>query len=93
MARIVKTRGIYWEGIYRIGRTVVCEYDCQIGDIIDECFVLLGRSPFDNHCYKGDYIIIVPLTVVDIAETNSDLSQYGFIKIGEINNENRWMRK
>lgn len=93
MARIVKTRGICWENIFRVGRTVVCEHDCQVGDIVDECFVLLGRSLFDNHCRKGDYTIIVPLTVIDIAETNSDLSQYGFIKVGEVDKEDRWMRK
>ena len=53
---------------------IECEYDCQVGDIIDECFVFLGRSPDDNTCQKGDYTILIPLMFIDVVETHSNLS-------------------
>lgn len=90
MAKILKSRGIAWDDMFKVGRTIECEYDCQIGDIIDECFVYLGRSPDDNTCKKGDVTLAIPLKFIDIVETHSDLSQYGFSKA---NKEDRWIRK
>lgn len=87
MAQILRTRGIAWDHVCEVGHMIECEHACQIGDIIDECFVFLGRGPFDNTCQKGDYTIIIPLMFISVAETHSDLSQYGFIKIGK----DRWI--
>lgn len=93
MARIVKTRDISFEQICEFGHIIQCEYDCKIGDIINDGFVYLGRTPLTNLLYKGDYTVIIPLEYIDIAETATDLSDYGFIKTGKINNENIWIYK
>ena len=61
-----------------------------LNKVFDECFVFLGRSPYDNTCKKGDYTILIPLMFVDVVETHSDLSQYGFVKAGK---EGRWIRR
>lgn len=90
MAKILKTRSIPWDYICKVGYMIECEYDCQVGDIIDECFVFLGRSPDDNTCQKGDYTILIPLMFIDVVETHSNLSQYGFVKVGK---EERWIRR
>ena len=90
MTQIIKSRGISYENLCLVGRMIKCEYDCQVGDIIDEGFVYIGSSPNTNTCKKGDYTIIIPLIFIDITETHSDLSQYGFIKA---NKGNRWFRR
>jgi hypothetical protein len=93
MARIVKTRGISWEEMCKVSHMDICKGDCKVGDVVNECFVFLGRDPWSDYCKEGDYTLFVPLKFIDIAETNFDLSPYNFIKTGEVNEESRWVRK
>lgn len=90
MAAIIKTMGIDWHDVCKVGYITECKSDCKVGDVVDGCFVFLGRSPSDNTCKKGDFTILIPLHFIDVAETHSDLSQYGFIRAHK---ENRWIRQ
>ena len=89
MARIIKSRSIGWEDMFRVGHMIECEYDCRVGDIIDECFVYCGTSPDNDTLTKGCVTYVIPLRFIAVAETHADLSQYGFYKA---KTENRWIR-
>lgn len=89
MAKIITANCMTWEEMVKTGYHIECEYDCQVGDIIDECFVYCGRSPTDTSCKKGDVTYVIPLRSIGVAETYSDLSRYGFYKADK---DNRWIR-
>lgn len=78
MAKIIKSYGISFEDMFRKGFIIECAHDCQVGDIIDECFVNCGRSPADNTLKSGDMTFVIPLKFVAVVDTHADLSQYGF---------------
>ena len=89
MAKILVANHISYDDMFATRRMIRCEYDCQVGDIIDGCFVCCGRNPIDNTLRKGDVTYVIPLAFIAVAETHADLSQYGFYKA---NKENRWIR-
>ena len=89
MAKIIKANGLTWEQMVKTGYYMECKHDCQVGDIIDDCFVYCGRTPMDNTLKKGDVTYLIPLSVIAVAETHADLFEYGFIKVS---GTNRWIR-
>lgn len=89
MAKILVANHISYDDMFATRRMIKCKHDCQIGDIIDGCFVCCGRSPIDNTLKKGDVTYIIPLKFIAVVETHADLSQYGFYKV---NKKDRWAR-
>lgn len=89
MAKILIANCISYDDMLATRRIIRCKYDCQVGDIIDGCFVCCGRSPIDKNLKKGDVTYVIPLKFIAVAETHADLSQYGFYKA---NKKNRWIR-
>lgn len=89
MAKILYANHISYDDMFATRRIIRCEYDCQVGDVIDGCFVCCGRSPLDRTLRKGDITYVIPLKFIAAAETNADLSQYGFYKA---NKKDRWIR-
>lgn len=89
MAKIITANGVTWEQMIKAGYHFQCKHDCQVGDIIDDCFVYCGRTPVDSNLKKGDVTYLIPLTTIAVVETHADLWEYGFIKTDK---ENRWIR-
>lgn len=89
MAKIIAANGISFDDMLKTSRIIECKYDCEIGDIIDDCFVCCGRSPVDKHCKKGDVTWGIPLRFISVVETHFDLSLYGFYKARQ---KDRWIR-
>lgn len=89
MAKIITGNGLTWEQMVKTGYHIQCQHDCQVGDIINDCFVYCGRTPMDNRLKKGDITYIIPLSAIAVVETHADLYEYGFYKA---NKENRWIR-
>ena len=83
MTKIIKARnGMTYEEMLLTGKIIQLEKDCYAGDIIDKCYIMPGaifNSP--SEYYKsGTFVRIIPLNCIDVVETNTDLSSYGFIK-------------
>jgi hypothetical protein len=89
MAKILVANCMSYDDMLKTSQIFECEYDCQVGDIVNEYFVCCGRSPISNALKKGDMTWGIPLKFIAIAETHADLSQYGFYKA---NKEDRWIR-
>lgn len=89
MAKILAANCISYDDMLQTNQLIKCEHDCQVGDVIDGCFICCGRSPMSNTLKKGDMTWGIPLKFIAVAETHADLSQYGFYKA---NKKDRWIR-
>lgn len=80
MGRIIKVvNGFTYEQVIGLGNIVECEKDCKVGDIINNCFVYVNKS-CSNVFKKGDYVLLIPLYLLAVVETETDLTEYGFYK-------------
>lgn len=52
MAKILVANCISYDDMLATSRIIKCEYDCQVGDIIDGCFICCGRNPISNTLKK-----------------------------------------
>lgn len=92
MTKIIKAKnGMSYEKMLSTGKIIQLKEDCYAGDIIDKCYVMPGAifNSLNEYYKSGTFVWIIPLEYIDVVETNTDLSSYGFIKHEKLN---RWFR-
>ena len=77
-----------YEEMILTGKQFICQETCQVGDIINDCFIMPYGSN-KGHFKKGNYCLGIPLEYIGVVETHADLSEYGFIEVSE----NRWIKE
>lgn len=81
--KIIKVKSPFsYEYIIGLGSTIECQTDCKSGDIIEyleDYFVTQFGS--NKGVFKmGDYAFVIPLKLLEVVETEVDLSKYGWRK-------------
>lgn len=92
MSKIIKAKhGMSYEKMLSTGKIIQLEKDYYAGDVIDKCYIMPGAIFNDSSEYyeSGTFVRMIPLENIDIVETHTNLSSYGFIKHRKLN---RWFR-
>ena len=92
MTKIIKAKnGMSYEKMLSTGKIIQLEKDYYAGDVVDKCYIMPGAIFNDSSGYyeSGTFVWVIPLENIDIVETYTDLSSYGFTKHRQLN---RWFR-
>ena len=82
MVRIIKAKDMSYEEMLEKGSIIELGKYCKVGEVIDERIVLPGAmlGSLTNEYEKGTYVRAIRLEDIDIVDTDTDLSSYGFVK-------------
>lgn len=79
--RVMKSRGVPYDEIFR--NCILSGREYYDGEVVDGRIVISDNLP-----YLCPYVRAVRLDLIDVIDTPTDLSDYGFIKC----HNNRWLR-
>ena len=82
--RIMKSRGIPYDEIFR--NCILSGGEYYDGQVINGRIVVSDNLPYPCPCVRA-----VKLDLVDVIDTPTDLTDYGFIKYSD--DHNRWFRQ
>ena len=79
--RVMKSRCVPYDEIFR--NCILSGREYYDGEVVDSRIVISDNLP-----YSCPYVRAVRLDLIDVIDTPTDLSDYGFIKC----HNNRWLR-
>ncbi len=88
MVRILKSRTKTYEEMFDDECVIKLNKCCKVGEIINYRIIL--QTLIDEYYEKSMYVVAIRLKDIDVIETDTDLSSYGFVRIG---NGKLWISK